>query len=458
MNVGIPKTLDPRRIMSEERKEPPRRAAAKARRSERGPAEPTGPIATEETDDLTPETEVMESESNTRVRVGAIAGILTVIIALVAAVIIASGGDSTEVKTVTEPAPADASTVTVSDESSSGFDMAKCLRTEVKVPNGKNGEKTVKKSKEFCEAQDALYGRTVGDDLEHTTFQSHHAKDGTVVFRGWIGKTPTEQLQSLYHWSLEDPVVAAMALGCYSHDTYDAQVLADYRQAKPGSGEHQMAVRAIYAILTNPETSFNNFLLYGKTWNEGVTESGTMTQSPGAFDGEASTQVSLPPMVLPDGQAIPGGKSTQLHRCLNCQRQSTVPGAVTTPEPGVIPPGGGEEHPGPEPEEPGIEIPGGSEETPGSPQIPSHHEPPPKEQPKTDTPDNDGGPSGTGKYQPPSETEPSSDPGSPSSNTPPPAGTTSPHPAPPEGTSPPPGGQAPEATNGGETGCPSCAY
>lgn len=366
--------------------------------------------------------------TKTRVALGAL---IVIALLLVAVVILTNSSDnSSEAASVEETTASKLASL----EPESGFNMQACLRTKVTVPHGQNGTKTISKTAAFCNAQAALVGRNVGNDLANTTAVSHHAENGAVVFHGWIGTTPVEQLRRLYRWALQDPVVAAMALGCYSHDTYNPAVLAKYRTAQQGSPEHLMAVRSLYAILVDPKTSFNNFKLYSKgLWNEGVTQNGTMTSSNSSFNGEPSTQVTTVPQVLPDGQAIPGGKSTQLHRCLNCQRQ--VPVGVITPSPGVIPPKGHVTKPVPTPPSGGGKVPPKSTEV--IPQIPH-------EIPKHDTPANTPGPTGNGHPQPQSETEP---PGTEAGNsTPPTEGGSEPYKPPPV---PPAGEKSPETPSEG---------
>ncbi|MEX2210047.1 MAG: hypothetical protein WD603_00765 [Patescibacteria group bacterium] len=246
------------------------------------------------------------------------------------------------------------------EEQTGGFDMEACLDTEVRVPVGPE-MKPVKrsKSKEFCETQADLAGRNPLADLGNTEPKSHHGKDGTVVFRGWVGLSESEQVRALYRWSLQDPVVAAMALYCYSKDSYSKERIDAYRTAKPGSHNHRQATRALHAMMTHPGFSFDNYKLYGKWFNESVNAAGQPSGSQTTHNGTASTQATIPAMVLPDGQVIPGGKTTQLHRCINCQRKQ-LPPAIPPKQPSDGPgPGPGPSPEGRHPAQPGGDNLGG---------------------------------------------------------------------------------------------------
>lgn len=438
------------------RKEPPRVRAAREKREkeerdkkERAAGEHTAPIAPEPPEEEPvdheepveppeegeieepvagpePETAVMEREPSTLGRVLAAAAIVAV--GLVVAVVVAAAAfdddGSTEAKTVTETEAAAQASRLVATEVPGGDQ-----------PSGTQIERSA--AAEYLLGQGYKLGQ-----FSFTVDKPVYTERGAAS----VSEKPIFTEQELKEWIQGDSDRAKAYLKYAKDNLSDV----DYDRIRQGEGFVRVQ------LLVPSEYTKNSFFTEGRV--VGTTERRSVEAGDIVF-----LYVSAPVMKkLANGREE---ETSDVHPMGNtrgpCGNGGVEPVPTTgPPAPSItVPPGGGETPgPGPEPE-PVVETPEGGGGSPGTHTTPEHHEePPPKEQPKTDTPSNDGGPNGKGGYQPPSDTQPPAG-QSPSSNHPPAEGTPSPHPASPEGTAPPPGGKAPEATNGGETtGGPAADY
>ncbi len=403
-------------------KESPRRRSAREKREAERETAPTAP-AEPPTGDPPEETPTGDGASGVDLRRWALPAAAVVAIGVVAAVIIAivaGNGGSTEVRTVTEKEPvAKLSTLDVpGGDQPSGTQIERSAATAYLLGQGyKLGQFSFKVVKPVYTERGAAS----------------------------VSEKPLLTESELKEW-IQGGSDRSKAYLKYAKENLPD---VDYERIRRGEGFVRVQ------LLVPSEYTKNSFFQNGKV--VGTTERRSVETGDIIF-----LYVSKPvKKKQPNGREEESSEVREMGSTRGpCGNGGAVPVPVTgKPAPPItVPPSGGEEAPGPSPE-PGPEpvTPEGGEEAPGT-ETTRTPPPPPQEKPKTDTPSNDKGPSGTGKYQPPSETEPPSEPSSPSSNGPPPAGTTSPHPPPPPGTSPPPGGQAPPAENGGETGNPAGDY
>ena len=363
-----------------------------------------------------PATEVMPtsgfgdfmSRNSSRIAVAASLAAI-VIVAIVAIVAAGNSGNSSD------PAPAEAAASTstlASLEPDPGFDMNECTHVVVKrLDNGKD----VKKTLSFCEAQAKLASVDPEQFFSESPHEASNHPEGRVILDGLSNLSHEDQLWKVFRQAAKYPSVAASVMRCYGNGAYSDAKLAKLSTTDPGSKLHQVAFRDVHAILSDENTAFTGIVLNGMhAYNEGRTPNGTATATPEAVSGPA-TQVTTGMNVLPSGAVAAPHKGIQLDRCANCITP-TPEGGVVTPNVGVIPPGGGEEHPGPGPSP--TEPPGGGGGAPPTvgttPPKETPEEPTPHEIPKHDTPTNTPGPTGNGHPQPVGETEPpSTKPGNP---------------------------------------------